>query len=115
MTQIISGGLRVAALTLAFIVLTASLSTAQYSSPNFRVLNEGSHIINTLNVSPHASGVWGSDLLGQYDLRPGQYASPLAGYTLPSCVQDVRVIYDNGAVDYFYNLNVCTQNVTFRY
>ena len=115
MTRFISGGLRVAAFTFAFLVATVSLSIAAYSAPNFHVINEGSHTINTLNVSPHASGDWGSDLLGQYELAPGHYASPLAGYTLPECVQDVRVIYDNGAVDYFYNLNVCTLNVTFHY
>lgn len=107
--------LRAAVATCVLGLMTVAPSLADYAAPNFEVINGGQHVIDNLYVSPHASGNWGDDLLGKYDLAPNQFVKPLATYTLPSCNQDVRVIYHDRTVDYFYGLNVCQLNVTFHY
>jgi hypothetical protein len=106
---------RVAAALCALAMLTAAPSFAQYSSPNFEVVNEGHHTIVVINVSPHGYNSWGADLLGNDELEPGYWFKPLIGYNLPSCIQDVRVIYSDNVVDYMYSVNVCTHYVTFSY
>ena len=106
---------RSAVLTLALMVAATAITKAQYSSPNFRVYNAGSHTIVVINVSPHGNSSWGADLLGNNELDPGYYVTPLATYNLPSCVQDVRAVFSDYTVQYFWGLDVCTQNLTFHY
>ena len=94
---------------------TAYVGAASYSAPNFTVYNEGSEVIESVNVSPHNNNSWGEDLLGNYALQPGYNYKPLTNYTLPTCYQDVRAVYDDQHVETLYNVNVCTQNVIFHY
>jgi hypothetical protein len=107
--------LRAGAAVVMLAMLTALPASAQYSSPNFEVINAGTHQIDHIYVQPHANPNWGPDLLGQDVLPAGYFYKALASYNLPSCIQDVRVIYHDGTVDYYYNLDVCNYNVTFHY
>jgi|SRR5579871_2700723 len=94
---------------------TAIVSAATYTAPNFTVYNQGSEVVEQLYVSPHNNNTWGDDLLANYELEPGYSYKPLQNYTLPSCYQDVRAVYDDKHVETIYDVNICTNNVIFHY
>lgn len=97
------------------LVVGMSLAADAFVAPNFLVINDGSHTIIAVYVEPSASDSWGQDLLGNNVLDPGYETHALTGYTLPSCIQDVKVIYSDKHIAYDLNVNVCTQYVTSSY
>jgi len=109
-----SAAVRCVVLTLGLVVAATAITKAQYVAPNFRVYNGGSQTIMVLNVSPHGYNSWGPDLLGDNELNPGYFVRALAGFSLPSCIQDVRAIYADHEIQYFWGIDVCTENLTFR-
>lgn len=108
--------LRVAFAFCAITTLSVAASYAQavYTAPNFEVINDGSHIMDGVWVSPVGDNNWGNELLNGV-MGPNQFVHALTGYNLPSCMQDVRVEYTDTTIDYYYNLDVCTTNVIFHY
>ncbi len=94
-----SAVVRCAVLTVGIAVAATAITKA--SSADFRVYNAGSTTIMVLNVEPSGYNSWGPDLLGNNELDPGYYVRPLVGYTIPSCVQDVRAVYSDNVVQYY--------------
>jgi hypothetical protein len=99
------------------VVLATALPTSALDAPNFRVINGGQTRAVELNVSPSSSNDWGSNLLDPYDdiLDPGNFVYALRGWNLGSCVQDLRVIYEDGHIEYLYNTNICRNDITLHY
>lgn len=95
-------------------MLVAALPTSAALS-DFRVENDGAHVVVHLYVAPEGANSWGSDLLGQYELYPSQYTAALAGYTIPTCNQDMRAIYTDGHVEELDGVNVCSQYIMLHY
>jgi hypothetical protein len=107
---------RIIAATLAFALgfALAQPAMAQNHAPQFTLYNQGSTCIAIVNVEPSASNNWGPDLLSGV-MCPNQFLHPLADYSLPSCVQDVRVIYTDGHIEYTWGINVCEYNLFEHY
>jgi hypothetical protein len=99
--------------SLVFATVTPSFAL---SAPNFEVINQGSTRATEINVSPSSSNDWGDNLLDPDDeLDPGNFVYALRGWDLGSCVQDFRVIYEDGTTQYLYGVNICRNNVTIYY
>ncbi|MGH7736277.1 MAG: hypothetical protein ACREMP_00145 [Candidatus Tyrphobacter sp.] len=86
----------------------------------FAVVNQGSHTVYSINVSPHSNSNWGPDLLGDYTLSPGNHVQPLSFYYganpyYPSADQDVRVTYTDGYVWTDDGVDICSQYVVLNY
>jgi hypothetical protein len=105
---------------LSSVLLTGSLlcgsvlPSSALEAPNFRVINGGQTRAIEVNVSPSASDDWGDNLLA-IDLDPGHYVYALKNYTIGSCVQDLRVVYEDEHVEYLYNINICRNDITLHY
>jgi len=95
-------------------MLVAALPT-RAALADFRVENDGAHVVQYLYIEPEGAPSWGPDLLGQYELYPTQYDAALAGYTVPNCNQDMRAIYTDGHVEELDGVNVCTQYIMLHY
>jgi len=98
------------------LVFATAVPSFALSAPNFEVINAGSTRATEINVSPSASNDWGDNLLDPDDeLDPGDYVYALRGWDLGSCVQDFRVIYEDGKTQYLYGVNICRNNITIHY
>jgi hypothetical protein len=99
------------------VVLATALPASALSAPNFEVINAGQTRAVELNVSPSGDNDWGDNLLDPYDdiLDPDHFVYALRGWNLGSCVQDMRVIYEDGHIDYLYGTNICRLNITLHY
>ena len=105
--------LRASILTAGLIVAATSVTKAGVN--DFTVYNQGSGTIEYLYVEPSGYAYWGSDLLGSYEINPGYNYHPLVGWKVPNCVQDVKAVYTDGHIEYYWGINVCNQNLTFYY
>jgi hypothetical protein len=99
------------------IVLATTLPSSALEAPNFRVINGGQTRAVEVNVSPSNSNDWGDNLLTPYGdaLDPGNFVYALRGWTIGSCVQDLRVIYEDGVTKYLYGTNICRNDITLHY
>jgi len=108
-------------LACAFVVVSSPSPARASAGDTFTIYNEGVHTIEIVNVEPSSAGTWGPDLLGSgYILGPGHSFQPLSWHfgadpTVPSCTQDIRVIYSDGTVDTDMGVDICNYNVTFYY
>jgi hypothetical protein len=102
------------AIAIAGMVLaTSAISSA--SSADFTVFNDGSVTLEHLYVSPHGRNTWDQDLLGNYVLNPGYNYKPLVNYSVPTCWQDVKAVYEDGNVVSDWDVNICAVNLHFSY
>lgn len=83
----------------------ASGATAQSNNPDFRLNNRTGSTINEVYVSSSARADWGRDLLGNNTLPSGQSLNVV----LPAgqCMNDIRVVYANGAAQERRQVNTC--------
>ena len=67
--------LKKASLALAFaFAATLACAAPTLASHNLRIVNAGSHAVQTINISGVNRRMWGADLLGNNYLFPGQSA-----------------------------------------
>jgi hypothetical protein len=100
------------------VVAGAVLATSQISSASsaaFTVYNDGTVTMEHLYISPHGRDSWDEDLLGNYVLNPGYHYRPLENYTVPTCWQDVKAVYEDGKVITDFDVNICDVNLHFSY
>jgi hypothetical protein len=99
------------------LILASALPASALEAPNFRVINGGQTRAVEVNVSPSSSDDWADNLLDPYGdiLDPGNFIYALKGYTIGSCVQDLRVIYEDGHKEFLYNVNICRNDITLHY
>jgi hypothetical protein len=76
---------------------------AAAQDPSFYVTNRSGRTINEVRVSSSADSNWGQDLLGANVLPSG---SRLRVYPR-GCVNDIQIIYDNGAREERRQINTC--------
>ena len=83
----------------------AGPALAQGNNPDFRLNNRTGSTINEVYVSSASRSSWGRDLLGNNTLPSGQSLN----VTLPAgqCVNDIRVVYENGASQEQRGVNTC--------
>ena len=86
----------------------AGAAQAQSNDPSFRVNNRSSATVNEIYVSSSAQGTWGPDHLGQNVLPPGQ--SYVIRLPMGQCINDIRVVYQNGQAAERRQVNTC--NIT---
>ncbi|HUY40318.1 MAG TPA: hypothetical protein VMV82_01960 [Candidatus Dormibacteraeota bacterium] len=100
-------------LALSMALTTVLLSTAPtLAAHNLRIVNAGSHAVETINVSGINRRMWGPDLLGNNFLFPGQSAN----FTIrEGCLEDVRVIYRNGHTLTRGSFNTCQYDLRLNY
>lgn len=90
-------------LPLFAILVVALPGIAAAQDPSFYVSNRSGRTINEVKVSSSSENSWGNDLLGANVLPSG---SRLRVYPR-GCVNDIQVIYDNGARDERRQVNTC--------
>jgi len=95
------------------IFTTSAISSA--SSAGFTVYNDGTVTIEHLYVSPHGRNSWDADLLGTYVLNPGYNFHPLENYTVPTCWQDIKAVYEDGHVITDWDVDICSVNIHYSY
>ncbi|WP_338665181.1 hypothetical protein VQH23_08390 [Pararoseomonas sp. SCSIO 73927] len=97
--------LMAAALSGALSPLVVGGAFAQSNNPDFRLNNRTGQTINEVYVSSSARADWGRDLLGNNTLPSGQSFSVV----LPAgqCMNDIRVVYANGAAQERRQVNTC--------
>ncbi len=86
----------------------AGAAQAQSNDPSFRVNNRSNATVNEIYVSSSAQGTWGPDHLGQNVLPPAQ--SYVIRLPMRQCVNDIRVVYQNGQAAERRQVNTC--NIT---
>ncbi|WP_338665979.1 hypothetical protein VQH23_12530 [Pararoseomonas sp. SCSIO 73927] len=94
------------ALAVGHLVAGAFLpAAAQSNNPDFRLNNRTGSTINEVYVSSSSRSSWGQDLLGNNTLPSGQSFSVV----LPAgqCMNDIRVVYANGASQERRQVNTC--------
>jgi hypothetical protein len=88
-------------------------AAAQSNNPDFRLVNRTGTTINELYVSSSANANWGRDRLGQNVLPSGQ--SFMVVLPAGQCVNDIRVVFDNGRSQERRQVNTCElTDVTFQ-
>jgi hypothetical protein len=89
---------------IALVVLPAVISYGQ-DRRNFWALNNTGKTIREFYVSPHESGNWGRDTLGETQLGNG--TGTLISFTgRSSCVMDFKLVFTDGT-DQTYEQGVC--------
>jgi hypothetical protein len=78
---------------------------AQSSDPSFRVNNRTGVVVNEIYVSSANDSAWGRDLLGQNVLPPDQ--SFIVRLTQGQCMNDIRVVFDNGQAHERRRVDTC--------
>ena len=92
---------------MAVVMMFAVSGTAMAGSQDFTLINGTGRTISYIYLSPTSESNWiYQDELGSNVLRPGQdiflYFDPRDGVQF----WDVKVVYDNGAEDYWYGLDL---------
>lgn len=87
-----------------FSVALPGIAAAQ--DPSFFVTNRSGRTINEVYVSSSNVNSWGSDLLGANVLPSGNRLPVRPG----QCVNDIRVVYDNGQAEERRRINTCNLN-----
>ena len=80
---------------------------AQQPDPSFRLTNRTARTINEIYVASAGVGSWGADRLGDRTLGSG--ANTTIRLPAGQCVNDVRVIFDNGEATERRRVNTCSQ------
>ena len=96
------------ALALAATVLTAGGAAQAETDPSFYITNNGRVTIQEVYVSSARRDDWGRDRLGENVLSAGRRVM----IRLPDgqCVNDIKVVFDNGRETERRNQNTC--NIT---
>ncbi|MBP0495292.1 hypothetical protein [Roseomonas indoligenes] len=94
-----------AVLACSLALLGSGGASAQSNNPDFRLNNRTGSTINEVYVSSSARANWGRDLLGDNTLPSGQSLNVV----LPAgqCMNDIRVVYANGAAQERRQVNTC--------
>ena len=95
---------------LLFLVLLAAPLGVQAQSPpdpSFRLTNRNARAIAEIYVASAGVGSWGADRLGDKTLGSG--ANTTIRLPAGQCVNDVRVIFDNGEATERRRVNTCSQ------
>jgi hypothetical protein len=77
---------------------------SQACDTSFRVVNNSSATVQTLQFSHSSQGGWGADQLGQAVLPPGRFANYRAAN---AGNYDFRVIWQNGRSAQLMGVNIC--------
>lgn len=85
----------------------AGPALAQPPDPSFRLTNRGARAIAEIYVASAAVNSWGTDRLGDKTLGSG--ANTTIRLPAGQCVNDLRVIFDNGEVVERRRVNTCSQ------
>ncbi len=102
-----------ASFALALSLAAALASTLPAAAAhNLRVVNAGSHAVETINISSINRAMWGPDLLGNRFLFPGQTVNFSIG---EGCLEDIRVIYRNGHIITRGSFDTCKYDVRLNY
>ncbi len=105
--------LRRLSLALAFAAAaTLACAAPSFAAHNLRVVNAGSHAVQTINISGINRRMWGPDLLGNNFLFSGQSANFTIG---EGCLEDIRVIWRNGHVATEGAFNTCRYDLRLNY
>ncbi|MBV1797571.1 hypothetical protein [Siccirubricoccus sp. G192] len=91
---------------LAGLALTSGLAEAQTNDPSFRLTNNSPTTINEIYVSSATVNEWGADRLGDRTLASG--ATYVLRLPAGQCVNDIRVVYDNGQASERRRVNTCS-------
>ena len=90
------------------VLLAAPMAApAQPPDPSFRLINRNARAINEIYVASAGVGSWGADRLGDRTLGSG--ANTTIRLPAGQCVNDVRVIFDNGEAAERRRVNTCSQ------
>jgi hypothetical protein len=105
--------LKKASLALAFaFAATLACAAPTLASHNLRIVNAGSHAVQTINISGVNRRMWGADLLGNNYLFPGQSANFTIG---EGCLEDLRIIYRNGHTATQGSFDTCRYDLRLNY
>jgi hypothetical protein len=75
--------------------------------PSFRLTNRTARAINEIYVASAGVNTWGADRLGDKTLGSG--ANTTIRLPAGQCVNDVRVVFDNGEATERRRVNTCSQ------
>ncbi|MDB5371792.1 MAG: hypothetical protein JWP04_434 [Belnapia sp.] len=93
-------------LPLAFAVMVTPAG-AQPADPSFRLTNRTARAIAEIYVASSGVNSWGTDRLGDKTLGSG--ANTTIRLPAGQCVNDVRVVFDNGEATERRRVNTCSQ------
>lgn len=88
------------------VLVAATAAPALARNTAFSIVNNSPQSILYVYVSPDFLTEWGYDWLGRDIIMPGERRHIAPGID-NGCVYDVRVVYQNGAVETRYNQNLC--------
>ena len=91
---------------LAGLLLAAGTARAQPHDPTFRITNRSPTTINEIYVASSGVNSWGADRLGDRTLGSG--ASTTIALPAGQCVNDIRVVYDQGEPAERRRVNTCS-------
>ncbi|HXW77340.1 MAG TPA: hypothetical protein VEJ20_08025 [Candidatus Eremiobacteraceae bacterium] len=102
-----------ALLAVALVCATARVANADPRDFNFS--NDSGHVVVHLYISPHGDPDWGSDVLGQSVLDPGDWTRIYFSGDVQTCYYDLAVVDENGNSYYEYGENLCDDTgITFK-
>lgn len=103
-----------AAAVAAAVLFTPALSAA--AQQDFKLTNKTGYTISEVYVSPAKASDWQEDVMGDDTLEDGQAVDISFNRASPSCVWDLKVVYDDNTSAEWSNFNLCTiSNINIFY
>jgi hypothetical protein len=91
-----------------FLAVAMSAVPALAGDQDFTLHNNSSKTLNSLYVSPHSSDSWGSDILGQDTLAPGDSVKVTFPRDTDACHWDVKGTFEGGGEAEVDDVDFCS-------